>query len=125
MTTKRTYTAAPHVTEAPALDTALAECARLAAKVADQDRIIKEIYAGDHGIIPHPSDLYMPGIWLIKKIDANQGHAERLMSEDDFTALKAENTNLRARMAAIAALSRNLDPWHMPDIKRLANGGQS
>lgn len=70
---------------------AMKEIMDLRGKLNEANRVIKEIYEGKYGVIPHPASFYMPGIWLIKKIDDYQDHAERLMSEEDFESLKATN----------------------------------
>lgn len=57
-------------------------------RIMELEQQITDLWNGKHGCIPHPTDVYKPGIWLIKKVDEYQGHMEWLMSEDELQALK-------------------------------------
>lgn len=61
---------------------------RLETELAEAKRVIGEIYAGKHGCIPSPAQVYKPGIWLIKRINEHEDHLEWLMDEAQLKRLK-------------------------------------
>lgn len=78
------------------------------ARMQTAERVIREIYDGQHGSIPHPSKVWKPGIWLVKPVDAYQGHAEWLMDE--------------AALARMQKAERELDDL-LHDVGVLSNAG--
>lgn len=64
-----------------------AENTKLEAENARLRQVIDSLYVGKHGSIPHPSEVYRSGVWLIKK-EINGGLAQYLMSEDELQHLK-------------------------------------